>query len=434
MNVAPTDLERLIEALATPDGARILGIQLAVLGAALLAAWLAARTLLARLAGLPSHWKFGEEGFQRVVFPLLALALVFAAKLAVRRWNAVPVLELANTLLVALAVIRFAVYVLGSVLPQGSARSFSERTVAWLIWVGVTLYVTGLLPELRDALDEVAVTFGKQRISLLLVIHGAAALAVTLAITLWISRLVERRVLAAERIEMSTRVVLAKLANAAALLIAILIVVPMIGIDMTTLSVFGGALGVGLGFGLQKIASNYVSGFIILLDRSTRIGDLVTVDNRQGIVREIASRYTVIRSADGTESIIPNETLVTQSVTNHSFTDRKAVVKVSLAVPFSSDLDAVIEALQAVGRAHPRVLPDPPPQALIIRVGDPGVEVELSAWIDNAQEGAGQVRSDLWKASLEALRGRGIDVPSPRREIRLETTSATKDISVNTTG
>jgi small-conductance mechanosensitive channel len=428
-----TDLERLIAAIATPDGARDLATQIVVLGAALLAAWLAARSILARMAARDARWKFGEGGFQRVVFPMLALTLVFAAKFAVRRWHETPVLDLANILLLAFAVIRFSVYVLGYVLPKGGARHFSERTVAWVMWVGVTLYVTGLLPEIRAALDEAAVTFGKQRISLLLVINGAAALAVTLAITMWVARLLERRVLAAERMEMSTRVVVAKLVNAAALFAAILVVLPVIGIDVTALSVFGGALGVGLGFGLQKIASNYVSGFIILLDRSTRIGDLVTVDNRKGIVREIASRYTVIRSADGTESIIPNETLITQSVTNHSFTDRKAVVKVSLAVPFASDLDAVIEAMQAVGRAHPRVLPDPAPQALIIRVGDPGVEVELSAWIDNAQEEAGQVRSDLWKALLGALRDRGIEVPSPRREIRREATPATKEITVNTT-
>jgi small-conductance mechanosensitive channel len=432
MNVATTDLERLIVAVTTPDGARDLITQLLVLGGALLAAWLVSRSILARMGRARSHWKFGESGFQVVVFPLLALALLFAAKLAVRRWLETPILDLANTLLVAFAVIRFAVYVLGHVLPHGGARRFSERTVAWVMWIGVALYVTGLLPEIREALDEVAVSVGKQRVSLLLVINGTVALAVTLAITMWVARLIERRVLAHERMEMSTRVVVAKLANAAALFIAILVVLPVIGIDMTALSVFGGALGVGLGFGLQKIASNYVSGYIILLDRSIRIGDQVTVDNRMGIVRAIASRYTVIRSADGTESIIPNETLVTQSVTNHSFTDRKAVVKVSLPVPFASDLDAVIEAMQAVGRAHPRVLPDPAPQALIIRVGDPGVEVELSAWIDDAQEGAGQVRSDLWKAILGALRGRGIEVPSPRREIRLEVTPATKEITGNT--
>ena len=144
---------------------------------------------------------------------------------------------------------------------------------------------------------------------------------------MWLAKLIEGQILAAERIELSTRVVIAKLVRALAFFLAILVALPIVGIDVTALSVFGGALGVGLAFGLQKIASNYVSGYIILLDRSVRIGDLVTVDNRHGVVKEIASRYTVIRSLDGTESIIPNETLITQAVTNHSFTDRKVVVE-----------------------------------------------------------------------------------------------------------
>jgi small-conductance mechanosensitive channel len=183
---------------------------------------------------------------------------------------------------------------------------------------------------------------------------------------------------------------------------------------------------VGLGFGLQKIASNYVSGFIILLDRSVRIGDLVTVDGRHGTIQEIASRYTVVRSGDGTESIIPNDTLITQSVTNHSYSDRKAVVKVTFCVGYDADIDQVFAILESAGKGHARALPEPPPQATITKVGDPGVEVELAVWIDDAHLGQGQIRSELFKAALEGFRGQGIAIPPPRREITFPATAEIK--------
>lgn len=425
-----TELERLIDGLVANAGTRYMLLGAAVLAACVAVGWLVSKRLRARLAKREGHrWAFGEGGFDRVAFPLVALALVWTAKLALRRAGleaATPLLDLANTLLVAMAVIRFFVYVLRSVLPEGGFLRGSERTLAWAMWIGVVLYMTGLLPEIRDALDDVAIEIGKQRISLLLVITAVVSVAVTLAIAMWIASLVEARVMKAERMQMSTRVVLAKVVRAVAFFAAILVALPLVGIDITALSVFGGALGVGLGLGLQKIASNYVSGFIILLDRSVRIGDLVTVDGRHGTIQEIASRYTVVRSGDGTESIIPNDTLVTQSVTNHSYTDRKAVVKVSLPVEYTADIDRVFEILRAAGKAHPRALPDPAPLATILKVADPGVEVELAVWIDDAHAGLQEIRSDLLKAILEGLRASRIGIPAPRREITFPATPETK--------
>ena len=425
-----TELERLIEGLAAHAGTRYMLIGAVVLAACLGIAWLVSRSLRARLARREHHrWAFGEGGFDRVAFPLLALILVWVAKLALRQADleaATPLLVLADTLLVALAAIRFFVYVLRSVLPEGGLLRTSERTLAWVMWVGVALYMTGLLPEIGKALDDIAITFGKQRISLLLVIQAVVSVAVTLAVAMWIASLIEGRVLKAERMQMSTRVVLSKLVRTVAFAAAILVALPLVGIDLTVLSVFGGALGVGLGFGLQKIASNYVSGFIILLDRSVRIGDLVTVDGRHGTIQEIASRYTVVRSGDGTESIIPNDTLITQSVTNHSYSDRKAVVKVSATVAYDADLDAVSTVLAAAGKSHPRALPDPAPVATVTRLGESGVEVELSVWIDDAHAGQSEIRSDLLKAALKGFREHGIAIPPPRREITFPATAETK--------
>ncbi len=224
---------------------------------------------------------------------------------------------------------------------------------------------------------------------------------------------------AAEPLALSTRVVIAKLVQAAAFLVAILVALPLVGIDITALSIFGGALGVGLGFGLQKVASNYVSGYIILLEGSVRIGDLVTVDSRHGVVKGIESRYTVIRSLDGTESIVPNEAMITQIVTNHSFTDRKVVVKVKVSVGYGTDIDKAFALLLAAARRQPRVLADPPPAVVITALGDNGIDLELGVWIADPDLGQGQLRGDILKEVLEVFRAEGIEIPFPQRDVRV---------------
>ncbi len=421
-----TDLERLIESLAAQAGTGYHLLQLGVLAAGLGLAWLIARTLRAQVSARETTWKFGEGGFHRVIFPLAALALIWGAKFALRQYHPLPILDLAVTLLVAFAVIRFAVYVLRHILPDGAFLRGSERTISWVMWIGVVLYVTGLLPEIARELEEIGFTVGKQRISVLLMLQALVSVAVTLAVSMWIARIIEGRVLASERVEMSTRVVIAKLVRAVAFFAAILIALPVVGIDITALSVFGGALGVGLGFGLQKIASNYVSGFIILLDRSIRIGDLVTVDNRSGTVREIASRYTVIEGLDGITSIIPNETLITQTVVNHFYSDHLTLVKVAVTVAHDTDVDAALEVLLAAARAQARILAEPAPGASITRISELGVELELSAWISDAQLGQGVLRSTLMREVLVAFKARGIGLATPFRGLRALATGETR--------
>ncbi|HQZ45362.1 MAG TPA: mechanosensitive ion channel [Usitatibacteraceae bacterium] len=411
-------LEMSLEAFASQVSTQEGVIQFAIIVAGLGLGWLSGGVLRRRVAAR-ELWKFGSGGFDRVAFPLAALAIIWGMRLLVRKVQATPFVDLAIALLAAFAVIRFAVYVLRHVLPEGALRRGTERTIATLMWAGVALHLTGLLPEVWEALESVAFTVGDQRITLLLVMQGLVSVAITLAISLWLANLVEGRVLATERLALSTRVVVAKLVRAAAFLLAILVALPIVGIDITALSVFGGALGVGLGFGLQKIASNYVSGFIILLDRSIRIGDFVAVDNRQGVVKAIESRYTVIRSLDGTESIIPNETMITQSVTNHSYTDRQVLLRVKVSVGYASDIDRVFELLLEAAKRQPRVLDDPAPAAWITALGDNGVEIELGLWIADPDKGQLSLRGAILKDVLRALRAEGIEIPFPQRDVRL---------------
>lgn len=415
---ALTPLERTLEAFAAQASTThgLVQVGIVVLGLAL--GWFVGGALKRRVSA-NNVWSFGEGGFARVAFPLVALALIWGARLPARKFFATPIIDTALWLLAAFAVIRFAVYVLRHVLPQGALLRGSERTVAIAIWAGLALHVTGLLPELWDALDAIAFSVGKQRISLLLVLQALASVAVTLAIALWVSRLVEARILATERLEMSTRVVIAKLLHAFAFLLAILIALPAVGIDLTALSVFGGALGVGIGVGLQKIAANYLSGFVILLERSVRIGDLVTIDGRTGVVKTIATRFTVVRSLDGTESILPNETLVTQAVINHSLTDPRVLVKVPVTVGYDSDLDRVFAILVQAAQSDSRVLADPAPAAWIARLGDNGIEVELGFWIADPDQGQAGLRGAVLRQALEAFRAAAIEIPFPKRDVTL---------------
>jgi len=204
-----------------------------------------------------------------------------------------------------------------------------------------------------------------------------------------------------------------------ALLLAVLIGLSLVGLDITALSVFGGALGVGLGFGLQKIAANYISGFIILLDRSLRIGDVISVDNHKGQVTKITTRYTVLRGLNGVEVIVPNEVLVGSVVQNDSYSDPKMRVALTVGVSYAADLERAMAILVEVALAQPRVLRDPAPAALVMAFGDSAIELELGFWISDPALGVGGVRSDINLAIWKAFRAEGIEIPFPQRDVRI---------------
>jgi small-conductance mechanosensitive channel len=185
---------------------------------------------------------------------------------------------------------------------------------------------------------------------------------------------------------------------------------PIVGIDITVLSVFGGAVGVGLGLGLQKITSNYVSGFVLLLDHSIRPGDLVTIDNRYGVVTDIKARYTVLRSLDGTESIIPNDYIVTNTLTNHSYADKSITVKCYLTITHAAPLTEALAIFSDVAKTQPRVATEPAPAALVRQITDVGIELELTVWISDPEQGQAALRSDILCATLVQFKTAGIEL------------------------
>lgn len=401
--------------------------QIGVIVAGFAVAWAVARGIRARLPAdlQPGALKIGAGSIHRLVLPFVALILVWVGKFVVARYQPVPLLNIAIPLIASYLVIRLALYLLRHLMAPSLLLKASERVIAYGVWAVVALYLTGVLPEIANALDDISFTVGKQKVTILLVVHALFWSAFTVFVALSISRIIEQRLLAAGSLDMSMRVFAGKLIRATAVVLAILITLPLIGIDITVLSVFGGALGVGLGLGLQKIASNYVSGFVILLDRSIRPGDLVTIADRQGVVADIKARYTVLRGLDGTEAIIPNDSIISNTVLNHSYSDRLTVVKTVITVAYSSDIDKVMGLLLAIATAQPRVLSTPPAAVHIRNLGDYGIELELNTWINDAEAGQGNLRSDLLLAIWKKFREQGIEVPYPQREVRLLQTGPT---------
>ena len=426
LNLDLSPLAGVFEAVAGAASPTQLAYEAAVALGGIALAWLIARATCREVRVNPK-WKFGKGDFERVAFPLLALLLVWSGKHLLGDFPAVNFLDVVISLLIAYTAIRLAVYVLGHVIHEGGFQRSVIRVAYWAAWIGAILYVTGLLPAALSALEAHGFSFGKNRsqVTLLDLLKGGAALFLTIVFALYLSRVTESRVLAAEHMEMTTRVVITKVVRIAMLFVAIFIALPMAGIDVTTLSIFGGALGVGLGFGLQKIASNYVSGFIVLLDRSLRIGDVVTVDGKRGEVTAIESRYTVIKGADGVESIIPNEKMITDTVQHHTYSDPKVSIVMSVTVSYESDVERACSLLGEIASVHPRVIADPEAAARVKQLTALGVEIELTVWIADPAVGEGDMKSELLKEVLKAFRAEGIEIPYPRRDVRLLATPVT---------
>ena len=365
---------------------------------------------------------FGSGSHKRIAFPLIALVLVVILRkvLAALHWEHLSLLHLAGPLLVSLALARMFAYVLRRVLPQGLFLTSFERVVTVIIWFGVILHLTGLADPVIEALEQVSIPVGKQKLDLWMLVHGTVTVGVTLLVALWIASLIESRLMAAERLDANLREVMARLAKAVLAVIALLSSLSLVGIDVTALSVFSGALAVGLGFGLQKIAANYVSGFIILLDRSIRLGNLVAVDaTTTGTVSQITTRYTVLKMLTGTEVIIPNEYLVSNIVRNLSFSDTRVRVAVNVQVSYKTDLDQAMQLMIDAARQQERVLSDPEPAVMLTDFADSGINLELGFWIPDPEAGTGGVRSDINLAIWKAFRESGIEIPYPQREVRV---------------
>jgi small-conductance mechanosensitive channel len=366
-----------------------------------------------------SIW-FGEHTIDGLLFPLLALLLTDLARRFALDFQPVLVLRIAVSVFLSLAAIRFFARVLRAVFPASALARLVERTISWVAWVAAVLWIVGLLPAVLAELDNITLAFGKNQVSLRTMLEGALSAALVLVVALWIASTVEKRILRTALTDLSMRKVASNALRAVLLLIGLLFALSAVGVDLTALSVLGGALGVGLGFGLQKLAANYVSGFVILLERSIRIGDNVRVDGFEGRITDIKTRYTLVRQGNGRESIVPNESLITSRVENLSVSDLKFNLTTVIVVGYDSDVERVQSILCDAARSQPRVLSDPAPVAFLTNFAPDGLEFTLNFWIGDPDKGKDNVRSPVNVAILQGLRQAGIDIPYPQRVLRVE--------------
>jgi small-conductance mechanosensitive channel len=413
----PLDTAELSDLLATLTHPSAL-MEAGVLLGCLLLSWALVRLMRRGLTLDHSIW-FGERIVDGVLFPVIALTLAYAARLALAGSIKVAVFKLAIPVLMSLVVIRLSVRVLGSAFPQAGWVRVLERSISWLAWGAVILWVTGVLPFLLDAMDEVQWKLGASHITLRNVVEGTLTAGLVMVLALWVSAAIERQLLrSATGDDLSIRKMAANLVRALLLFVGLLLALSAVGIDLTALGVLGGALGVGLGFGLQKIAANYVSGFVILAERSLRIGDMVKVDQFQGRIADIRTRYTVLRAGNGREAIVPNEMLITQRVENSSLADNKVQQQLSVPVAFGSDVRALQARLQSALAVVPGVQAQPAVAVLLQDIGPDGLVLQINYWVDESDPGNGVVRSEANLAVIDTLNALGVAIAVPQRQLQ----------------
>jgi small-conductance mechanosensitive channel len=279
----------------------------------------------------------------------------------------------------------------------GTALQTFEKVLALLVWIGVALYLTGQWPDIIHFLETHMVPLGAKKASLLAILQAVVSVIVLMMLALWAGAALEERLMRLEGMHTSVRVVLARLGRAVLILVSVLVSLGLVGLDLTVLSVFGGALGVGLGLGMQRIASNYVSGFLILLERSLSIGDPITVDKYSGRVARINTRTTVLQAADGTQTLLPNEMLITGVVLNQATTNKAVRLNTKITVAYDSDLNEVMSLLARQADEVERVIAEPAPSVQLNAFGPHGYELELGFSIIDPEKGSGSVISAVNK-------------------------------------
>jgi small-conductance mechanosensitive channel len=404
-------------ALAASLFEREAAVQAAVLVGCLGVAWVFVRLL--RGAPRPQSVWFGKRVVDGLLFPVVALLLAVAAR---QFWPAsapTSVFRIVLPILTSLVVIRLLVRVLRRAFPESRLMRTVERSMSWIAWLAVVLWIMGVLPRLLDEMDDLRWQVGATQLSLLNLLQGALSAVAVLVVALWISAAIEGRLLKGSvGQDLSVRKIAANALRALLLFVALLIALSAAGIDLTALGVLGGAVGVGIGFGLQKLASNYVSGFVVLAERGVRIGDMIKVDNFEGRITDIKTRYTVVRALNGRESIVPNEMFITQRVENSSLADTKTGLVSVVVVPYGTDLDVLGPKLLAAVRDVPRVLAEPSPEVQLQSFAPQGLELAVAFTIDDPLEGTANVRSAVNYAILRALSAAGIEIPYPQQVVR----------------
>ncbi len=397
--------------------------QLVAVFAALTLAWGLNRVLAKRLndSGGKGLRHVALHSSQRIVLPFsLAALLALTAEAFASAQLPAQLLKFLVPIALALGVVRLLVYILRKAFLSSPIVKSAEPVITTSVWLLVVLHLAGWLPPLLQMMDALAFTLGESRLSLLSAVKLLLVVILAFTLALWLAELLNQRLRNAKHISPSMQVGFSKVAKVALITLAFLVALNAVGINLSSLTVFGGALGVGLGFGLQRIASNFISGFILVLDRSVKPGDVISVGDNFGWVHELKARYVVVRNREGVDTLIPNENLITSEVINWSYEDRNVRVKILVQVSYNDDPEQAMALMLQCANSSKRVLSEPAPTVMLKSFADNGIELELRVWIADPEYGADTVRSDINVAIWRAFKQSGITIPYPQRDLHIK--------------
>jgi small-conductance mechanosensitive channel len=407
-------------------------MELAAVTVCLWAGWLVGAALRSRYQRIgittPTAltWKYlATQGIVVVAPMVVALVLVLASRGAMFASHFdVTLMDAAIQLIGAYVAVRVGVFLFAASLGNKSWMQNWETRLTLLIWLVIAAEYLRWLDPMIAALDSVGVAAGKSRISVWSILKLLFTLTLFVLVAAWISRWVERRLKRLTTLAPSTRIGIAKFANAFLIGLSILMGLNAAGVDLTALTVLTGAIGLGLGFGLQSIAANFVSGFVLLMDKSIKPGDVISLSGQAGTstenfgwVQELRGRYVVVRDRDGVEMLVPNQQLISNAVINWSYTDPRIRLKLPIRVSYHDDPELALQVLLTACEGQKRVLRDPKPVSRLMHFSDSGIELELRFWIADPQDGVNNVRSDVNRAIWRLFKLHKITIPVAQREI-----------------
>jgi small-conductance mechanosensitive channel len=406
-------------------------LQIVAIAAAVALGWWIAKLVRPRLAVPPATDDFHVRAIEAawVAAPFAAILLILATidGLLHAAGVAVRVVDVAVQLIALLLLIRLVVYVLRVSLGARARIKGWGTTISLIVWGFLALHVLGWGENVIAALDGIGINAGKTRISVWSITKLLVTVSLFVLAAMWVSKWLERRMLKLDALAPTMRIGIAKFMQAVLVGLSVLVGLNAAGLDLTTLNVLTGAIGIGLGFGLQSIAANFVSGFVLLMDRSIKPGDVISFTGTTGTategfgwVEELRGRYVVVRDRDGVSTLVPNQNLITNSVVNWSYAYPRVRLKLPVRVSYKDDPELAMGLMLEATRGHNRIIQDPGPVARLMAFGDHGIELELRFWIPDPQEGVNNVRSDVNRAIWRLFRENGVTIPVAQREVRLE--------------
>jgi small-conductance mechanosensitive channel len=358
---------------------------------------------------------------------LLAVCLILIIRLSFAAFGLpVELVDIALQLVTALVLVRFAVHALSVSLGPNSWIRHWELRLTGLIWATIAFQYLGWFEGIERTLDRIDLIPGKTNFSLWALLKSIVVIAGFLIATSLIARTIERRVMKLEGIAISTRIGISKFSTFALLTIGVLLGINASGVNMAALTVLTGAIGLGLGFGLQAITSNFVSGFVLLMDKSIKPGDVISFTGTTGTstenfgwVQELRGRYIVVRDRDGVETLVPNQNLITNSVINWSYSDQRVRIRLPVMISYQDDPEQALQVLLDAAANHPRILKDPGPVSRLMSFEDYGMRVEVRFWIRDPMNGVNNVRSDVNREIWRLFKKQGITIPVKQHDVRM---------------